>query len=521
MVAVLRLPDLIADLNHRGKGWQEALFRVEIWQGEEKLYATETTSESGTQPWQAVTMAVLSQTLSLRFQPQAAFVAQEAGMLPGLVLNTGLLLSVLLGASLALVAIALDQARQARAASEAKARFLATMSHEIRTPMTGILGAVDLVLERPLDAEARQHLGLVEQSGRALQSIINDILDFSKIESGHLALEKIPYNLGDIARQTVALFRGQAEERKLDLELTLDPSLPNVVLGDPVRVRQVFLNLLSNGIKFTDKGGVSLDVALLSRDAEGYVVQVLCRDTGAGMDPGMQAHLFTPFSQGDASTTRRFGGTGLGLAIVKQLALAMGGDVRCESRAGEGTTFILQIRVGHAPPDAVAATARFASLTPAAPWTPSSSSGSGPRQLPPVSYRVLLAEDSLVNQKLLVAMLKRQGCDVDAVADGAAAVARVESQPAYDVVFMDMQMPVMDGLEACRRIRAAERGTERHLPIVALTANAFEEDRRACQDAGMDLFLSKPVRGHQLREILESLPGSGGSGVVGPARAIR
>ncbi|HEX3132100.1 MAG TPA: ATP-binding protein, partial [Planctomycetota bacterium] len=507
LVAVFRLGDFAHYLQRVTHAWEDD-YRILIQQEGQVMFDTQAGIPVAIpENLKGHTVRLLRLPLTIYAVPTPAALAKQVSSLPGLVLNAGLLLSTLIGLSITLVGVALTHAERSREASRAKARFLATMSHEIRTPMNGILGAVELALARPLDAEARTHLSLVDQCGRTLLAIINDILDFSKIESGKMVLERLPLDLGEEVRQVASLLAPLAQEKGVALTAVIDPAVPPAVIGDPVRLRQVLLNLLSNALKFTAHGCITLEVRVVGGPADRPQIQLVCRDTGIGMDEATQAALFTPFMQADASTTRRFGGTGLGLAIVHQIVDMWGGNIRCESAPRQGSTFTITVsmqttvdpprRVTPMPVDLASPTAPALVAT-SLPAPVASPTAAAPTATSPL--RVLLAEDNPVNQKIAAVMLKKCGCQVETVADGAAAVARCQTNT-FALVFMDMQMPVLDGLEACRQIRASE-APGKHVPIIALTANAFSEDEAACLAVGMDAFLAKPVRAAELQSMI-------------------
>jgi signal transduction histidine kinase/FixJ family two-component response regulator len=387
----------------------------------------------------------------------------------------------------------------ADAANAAKSAFLATMSHEIRTPLNGVLGMAQAMQADKLSGAQRARIGIVRESGETLLAILNDILDLSKIEAGRLTLETTEFDMGDLARGTHAVFSVMAAERGLSLSLEIDEDALGTYEGDPTRVRQILHNLASNALKFTTAGEVGISVKALEAG-----VRIQVRDTGEGIAPEALDKLFDKFMQADASTTRRFGGTGLGLAICRELSEMMGGAIWAESQPGEGSTFTVDlplIRLGET---------RQAIAEPAAP----------PRQESPqiAPLRVLAAEDNAINQLVLKTLLAQVGIDPVMVENGQLAVEAWEGD-AFDLILMDMQMPVMDGLAATRRIREGE-ALDRRSPalIVALSANVLSHQVEAYRKAGMDAHLAKPIEVGRLFEIVHL---AGSRGALSPAGRSR
>jgi signal transduction histidine kinase/ActR/RegA family two-component response regulator len=374
------------------------------------------------------------------------------------------------------------------AASRAKSQFLANMSHEIRTPMNGVIGMAELLSATPLDATQREVADTIRSSGQILLAIINDILDLSTIESGQLVLDREPYELASVLSQAVKVVSPAAAAKGLALVVEADDALPPYLVGDRLRLGQVLVNLLSNAVKFTEAGQVTLSTRRVPATATApEAVRIAVRDTGIGIESDRLSRLFQPFEQGDASMARRFGGTGLGLAISKRLVELMEGRLWGDSRPGDGSTFSLELPLRAA---AAPATHLAAAGTVAVPATPAP------------ALRVLIAEDNPVNQRVASRMLHRLGYKADVVDNGRLAIEAVERQ-GYDVVFMDVQMPELDGLEAARRIKARGGATPW---IIALTAHALEDDRRQCLDAGMNDFLSKPVQLTELTAAMSRVP---------------
>ena len=376
------------------------------------------------------------------------------------------------------LALARDRALDS---TRAKEQFLANMSHELRTPLTGLLGGLELVDPAGLPEQQRHLLGVARQSGEALLAVINEVLDYSKLEAGKFVLAQVPLKVPEVAQEAASLFASVALRKGVALDCICESGVDTPFIGDPLRLRQVLLNLLGNALKFTDRGRVELRITRIARRADSAVLLFSVKDSGIGISPALQTQLFKPFVQAEEGAARK--GSGLGLAISQKLVQAMGGEITVDSVHGQGSTFSFDLELAFAPKEEAAAPTDALTAPPA----PSTLRG-----------RVLLVEDNPVNRLVAVSMLAPLGLEVAEAEDGQQALEMLR-ETTFDLVLMDCQMPVLDGFGATARIRAGDAGADRvRVPIVAFTANALDGDAQRCLAAGMDGYLSKPFTREQL-----------------------
>ena len=372
-----------------------------------------------------------------------------------------------------------EATRKAQAANQAKSEFLANISHELRTPMNGVIGMLDIALDHELSGELVEQLQTAQHCTHSLLSLLNDILDLSKIEAGKMTLEKIPFDVRAVVAECIKAHQPKAQENSVELRSEVSPGVPREIVGDPLRIRQILSNLVSNAVKFTEHGTVALRMDGEFERGSEFTLRFTVEDNGTGIPADKLLYIFDEFTQANGSVSRKYGGTGLGLAITRRLVELHGGEIKVTSELGRGAVFTVQLSCEAVMPGV--ATPHIAVPAPAMLQPGSSNS----------TARILVVEDNQVNQKVVTAVLRKRGFHIELANDGQEALAKLENCEAFNLVLMDVQMPVLDGLEATRLIRKESRW--KSLPIIAMTAHAMNGDKERCLEAGMSGYISKPV----------------------------